>query len=235
MLRIEHLSKCYEKGTYAVRDLSLHIEKGDVFGFIGHNGAGKTTTIKAATGILEFDGGEIFIDGISIKKDPVACKRKFAYIPDNPELYNNMKGIKYLDFVADIYGVSSADRAARVGKYGRMLEIYDDLGGVISTYSHGMKQKLVIISALIHAPKLLIMDEPFVGLDPKSAHTVKELMAQLVDEGGAVFFSTHVLDVAEKICNKMAIIKNGELIASGATSDIKGNNSLEEVFLELTE
>lgn len=235
MLRIEHLSKSYEKGTYAVRDLSLHIEKGDVFGFIGHNGAGKTTTIKAATGILEFDGGEIFIDGISIKKDPVACKRKFAYIPDNPELYNNMKGIKYLDFVADIYGVSSADRAARVGKYGRMLEIYDDLGGVISTYSHGMKQKLVIISALIHAPKLLIMDEPFVGLDPKSAHTVKELMAQLVDEGGAVFFSTHVLDVAEKICNKMAIIKNGELIASGATSDIKGNNSLEEVFLELTE
>ena len=235
MLRIEHLSKSYEKGTYAVRDLSLHIEKGDVFGFIGHNGAGKTTTIKAATGILEFDEGEIYIDGVSLKEDPVGCKRKFAYIPDNPELYNNMKGIKYLDFVADIYGVSSADRAERVEKYARMLEIYDDLGGVISSYSHGMKQKLVIISALIHAPKLLIMDEPFVGLDPKSAHTVKELMAQLVDEGGAVFFSTHVLDVAEKICNKMAIIKNGELIASGATSDIKGNNSLEEVFLELTE
>ena len=235
MLRIEHLSKCYEKGTYAVRDLSLHIEKGDVFGFIGHNGAGKTTTIKSATGILEFDEGEIYIDGVSLKEDPVGCKRKFAYIPDNPELYNNMKGIKYLDFVADIYGVSSADRAARVEKYGRMLEIYDDLGGVISTYSHGMKQKLVIISALIHAPKLLIMDEPFVGLDPKSAHTVKELMAELCSEGGAVFFSTHVLDVAEKICNKMAIIKNGELIASGATADIKGNNSLEEVFLELTE
>ena len=235
MLRIEHLSKCYEKGTYAVRDLSLHIEKGDVFGFIGHNGAGKTTTIKSATGLLEFDEGEIYIDGVSIKKDPVECKRKFAYIPDNPELYNNMKGIKYLDFVADIYGVSSADRAARVEKYGRMLEIYDDLGGVISTYSHGMKQKLVIISAIIHAPKLLIMDEPFVGLDPKSAHTVKELMAELCGEGGAVFFSTHVLDVAEKICNKMAIIKNGELIASGATADIKGNNSLEEVFLELTE
>ena len=235
MLRIEHLSKQYEKGVYAVRDLSLHIEKGDVFGFIGHNGAGKTTTIKSATGILEFDEGEIYIDGVSLKEDPVGCKRKFAYIPDNPELYNNMKGIKYLDFVADIYGVSSADRAARVEKYGRMLEIYDDLGGVISTYSHGMKQKLVIISALIHAPKLLIMDEPFVGLDPKSAHTVKELMAELCSEGGAVFFSTHVLDVAEKICNKMAIIKNGELIASGATADIKGNNSLEEVFLELTE
>ena len=235
MLRIEHLSKSYEKGTYAVRDLSLHIEKGDVFGFIGHNGAGKTTTIKAATGILEFDEGEIYIDGVSLKEDPVGCKRKFAYIPDNPELYNNMKGIKYLDFVADIYGVSSADRAERVEKYARMLEIYDDLGGVISSYSHGMKQKLVIISALIHAPKLLIMDEPFVGLDPESAHTVKELMAQLVGEGGAVFFSTHVLDVAEKICNKMAIIKNGELIAAGATSDIKGNNSLEEVFLELTE
>ena len=235
MLRIEHLSKSYEKGTYAVRDLSLHIEKGDVFGFIGHNGAGKTTTIKAATGILEFDEGEIYIDGVSLKEDPVGCKRKFAYIPDNPELYNNMKGIKYLDFVADIYGVSSADRAERVEKYARMLELYDDLGGVISSYSHGMKQKLVIISALIHAPKLLIMDEPFVGLDPKSAHTVKELMAQLVGEGGAVFFSTHVLDVAEKICNKMAIIKNGELIAVGATSDIKGNNSLEEVFLELTE
>ena len=235
MLRIEHLSKTYEKGTYAVRDLSLHIEKGDVFGFIGHNGAGKTTTIKAATGILEFDEGEIYIDGVSLKEDPVGCKRKFAYIPDNPELYNNMKGIKYLDFVADIYGVSSADRAERVEKYARMLELYDDLGGVISSYSHGMKQKLVIISALIHAPKLLIMDEPFVGLDPKSAHTVKELMAQLVGEGGAVFFSTHVLDVAEKICNKMAIIKNGELIAAGATSDIKGNNSLEEVFLELTE
>ena len=235
MLRIEHLSKQYEKGVYAVRDLSLHIEKGDVFGFIGHNGAGKTTTIKSATGILEFDEGEIYIDGVSLKEDPVGCKRKFAYIPDNPELYNNMKGIKYLDFVADIYGVSSADRAARVEKYGRMLEIYDDLGGVISTYSHGMKQKLVIISALIHAPKLLIMDEPFVGLDPKSAHTVKELMAELCSEGGAVLFSTHVLDVAEKICNKMAIIKNGELIASGATADIKGNNSLEEVFLELTE
>ena len=235
MLRIEHLSKSYVKGSYAVRDLSLHIEKGDVFGFIGHNGAGKTTTIKAATGILEFDEGGIFIDGVSLKEDPVGCKRKFAYIPDNPELYNNMKGIKYLDFVADVYGVSSADRAERIGKYARMLGIYDDLGGVISSYSHGMKQKLVIISALIHTPKLLIMDEPFVGLDPKSAYTVKELMTQLVDGGGAVFFSTHVLDVAEKICNKMAIIKNGELIAAGATSDIKGDNSLEEVFLELTE
>lgn len=235
MLRIEHLSKSYAKGVFAVRDLSLHIEKGDVFGFIGQNGAGKTTTIKAVAGVHDFDEGEIYIDGVSLKADPVGCKRKFAYIPDNPELYTNMKGIKYLDFVADIYGVSSADRTARVEKYARMLGLYDDLGGVISSYSHGMKQKLVIISALIHSPKLLIMDEPFVGLDPKSAFTVKELMAELCAEGGAVFFSTHVLDVAEKICNKMAIIKNGALIAAGNTADIKGDNSLEEVFLELTE
>ena len=235
MLRIEHLSKSYVKGTFAVRDLSLHIEKGDVFGFIGQNGAGKTTTIKAVAGVHDFDEGEIYIDGVSLKADPVGCKRKFAYIPDNPELYTNMKGIKYLDFVADIYGVSSAERAARTEKYARMLGLYDDLGGVISSYSHGMKQKLVIISALLHSPKLLIMDEPFVGLDPKSAFTVKELMAELCAEGGAVFFSTHVLDVAEKICNKMAIIKNGALIAAGNTADIKGDNSLEEVFLELTE
>ena len=235
MLRIERFSKAYEKGVYAVRDLSLHIEKGDIFGFIGHNGAGKTTTIKAAAGVHEFDEGEIYVDGVSLKEHPVECKRRFAYIPDNPELYTNMKGIKYLNFVADIYGVSSSERAERVEKYGRMLEIYDDLGSVISSYSHGMKQKLVIISALIHSPKLLIMDEPFVGLDPRAAFTVKELMAQLVAEGGAVFFSTHVLDVAEKICNKMAIIKNGSLIACGTTAEIKGDNSLEEVFLELTE
>lgn len=235
MLRIEHFSKSYEKGVYAVRDLSLHIEKGDIFGFIGHNGAGKTTTLKAVAGVHDFDEGEIYIDGVSLKERPVECKRKFAYIPDNPELYTNMKGIKYLDFVADVYGVSAADRAERVEKYARMLELYDDLGSVISSYSHGMKQKLVIISALIHSPKLLIMDEPFVGLDPKAAFSVKELMAELCAGGGAVFFSTHVLDVAEKICNKMAIIKNGELIACGATADIKGDNSLEEVFLELTE
>ena len=235
MLRIEHFSKSYEKGVYAVRDLSLHIEKGDVFGFIGHNGAGKTTTLKAVAGVHDFDEGEIYIDGVSLKERPVECKRKFAYIPDNPELYTNMKGIKYLDFVADVYGVSAADRAERVEKYARMLELYDDLGSVISSYSHGMKQKLVIISALIHSPKLLIMDEPFVGLDPKAAFSVKELIAELCAGGGAVFFSTHVLDVAEKICNKMAIIKNGELIACGATADIKGDNSLEEVFLELTE
>ncbi|MBQ9557425.1 MAG: ABC transporter ATP-binding protein [Clostridia bacterium] len=235
MLRIERFSKAYEKGVYAVRDLSLHIEKGDIFGFIGHNGAGKTTTIKAAAGVHGFDEGEIYIDGVSLKERPVECKRRFAYIPDNPELYTNMKGIKYLNFVADIYGVSASERAERVEKYGRMLEIYDDLGSVISSYSHGMKQKLVIISALIHSPKLLIMDEPFVGLDPRAAFTVKELMAQLVAEGGAVFFSTHVLDVAEKICNKMAIIKNGSLIACGTTAEIKGDNSLEEVFLELTE
>ena len=235
MLRIEHFSKSYEKGVYAVRDLSLHIEKGDVFGFIGHNGAGKTTTLKAVAGVHDFDEGEIYIDGVSLKERPVECKRKFAYIPDNPELYTNMKGIRYLDFVADVYGVSAADRAERVEKYARMLELYDDLGSVISSYSHGMKQKLVIISALIHSPKLLIMDEPFVGLDPKAAFSVKELIAELCADGGAVFFSTHVLDVAEKICNKMAIIKNGELIACGATADIKGDNSLEEVFLELTE
>ena len=235
MLRIERFSKSYEKGVYAVRDLSLHIEKGDVFGFIGHNGAGKTTTLKAVAGVHDFDEGEIYIDGVSLKERPVECKRKFAYIPDNPELYTNMKGIKYLDFVADVYGVSAADRAERVEKYARMLELYDDLGSVISSYSHGMKQKLVIISALIHSPKLLIMDEPFVGLDPKAAFSVKELIAELCAGGGAVFFSTHVLDVAEKICNKMAIIKNGELIACGATADIKGDNSLEEVFLELTE
>lgn len=235
MIRIEHLSKSYEKGNYAVRDLSLHIEKGDVFGFIGHNGAGKTTTLKAVAGIHDFDEGDIFIDGVSIKEAPVECKRKFAYIPDNPELYTNMKGIKYLDFVADIYGVSESDRRERIEKYAKLLGLYDSLGGVISSYSHGMKQKLVLISAFIHSPRLLIMDEPFVGLDPKSAHAVKELMSELCDSGGAVFFSTHVLDVAEKICNKMAIIKNGELIAAGNTADIKGNSSLEEVFLEITE
>lgn len=232
MLRIENLTKVYGDKK-AVDGLSLHIRPGEIYGFIGHNGAGKTTTIKSCCGILQFDAGEIYIDGISIKDNPIACKRHLAYIPDNPDLYEFMTGIQFLNFIADIFGVSAVDRTERIHTYADMLELTDDLAQPISAYSHGMKQKLAIISALIHAPKLIIMDEPFVGLDPKASHLLKGLMRQLCNAGGAIFFSTHVLEVAEKLCDKVAIIKNGKLIKSGTMEEVKGDTSLEDVFLEL--
>lgn len=232
MLKIENLSKSFGSKK-AVDNLSLHIKKGQIYGFIGHNGAGKTTTLKAIAGILQFDQGDIFIDGKSIKKQPIECKKIMAYIPDNPDLYEYLTGIKYLNFIADIYGVNQLDRQERIKKYSEMFEIADSLKEPISAYSHGMKQKLAIISALIHDPKLLIMDEPFVGLDPKASHLLKELMHDLCQAGGAIFFSTHVLEVAEKLCDQIAIIKKGKLIVSGNTQEVIGDDSLEEVFLEL--
>lgn len=232
MLRIENLTKTYGDKK-AVDNLSLHIQKGEIYGFIGHNGAGKTTTIKCCCGILQFDQGDIYIDGISIKDNPLECKKKLAYIPDNPDLYEFLSGIKYLNFIADVYGVSRQDRESRIKKYADMFELTSDLAQPISAYSHGMKQKLAIISALVHDPKLMIMDEPFVGLDPKASHLVKQLMREICDRGGAIFFSTHVLEVAEKLCDKIAIIKNGRLVASGSMEEVKGDESLESVFLEL--
>lgn len=232
MLRIEHLTKSYGDKK-AVDDLSLHIAPGEIYGFIGHNGAGKTTTIKACCGILQADCGEVYIDGISVKEKPIAAKAKLAYIPDNPDLYEFMTGIQFLNFIGDVFGVSAEDRQARIRKYAELFELTDDLAQPVSAYSHGMKQKLAVISALLHEPKLLIMDEPFVGLDPKASHILKELMRELCNAGGAIFFSTHVLEVAEKLCDKVAIIKNGRLIKSGAMEDVKGDASLENVFLEL--
>ena len=232
MLNISHLTKTYGEKK-AVDDLSLHIAPGEIYGFIGHNGAGKTTTIKAVVGILQYDEGEITIDGVSVKDDPIACKKKIAYIPDNPDLYDFMSGIKYLNFVADIFGVSAEDRRERIKKYADMFELTDDLAQPISAYSHGMKQKLAIISAWLHEPKLIIMDEPFVGLDPKASFLLKEMMREVCEKGGAIFFSTHVLEVAEKLCDKVAIIKGGKLIRSGTMEEVKGDDSLEEVFLEL--
>ena len=232
MLKIEHLTKLYGEKK-AVDDLSLHIRPGEIYGFIGHNGAGKTTTIKSCAGILQFEQGEIAIDGKSVKADPLGCKQRLAYIPDNPDLYEFLSGIKYLNFVADIFGVSKADREARIEKYADLFDLTGDLAQPISAYSHGMKQKLAIIAAWIHDPKLIIMDEPFVGLDPKAAHLLKGMMRELCDAGGAIFFSTHVLEVAEKLCDKVAILRKGKLIASGTMADVKGNQSLEEVFLEL--
>ena len=232
MLKIEHLTKTYGEKK-AVDDLSLHIQPGEIYGFIGHNGAGKTTTIKACCGILQFDSGEILIDGKSITKEPLGCKSVLAYIPDNPDLYEFMSGIQFLNFVADIFGVSATERQERIRRYADMLELTDDLAQPISAYSHGMKQKLAVISALIHTPKLIIMDEPFVGLDPKASHLLKQLMRQICDDGGAIFFSTHVLEVAEKLCDKVAIIKGGKLMRSGTMDEVKGDTSLEEVFLEL--
>ena len=234
MLKIEHLTKTYGDKK-AVDDLSLHIKPGEIYGFIGHNGAGKTTTLKACCGILNFDAGEIWVDGESVKKDPIACKSKMAYIPDNPDLYEFLTGIQYLNFVADVYGVSAADRKERIERYAKELGLYDDLATKVGAYSHGMKQKLAVISALIHAPKLLIMDEPFVGLDPKAAHTLKTIMRELCDNGGAIFFSTHVLEVAEKLCDKIAIIREGKLVIAGDTETVRGDTSLENVFLELVE
>ena len=232
MLKIEHLTKAYGEKK-AVDDLNLHIAPGEVYGFIGHNGAGKTTTLKSVVGILQFDTGEITIDGISIKENPLECKRRFAYIPDNPDLYDYMTGIKYLNFIADIFGVGANERQARIRKYADAFELTDDLAQPIAAYSHGMKQKLAIISAWLHQPKLILMDEPFVGLDPKASHLLKEMMRQVCDEGGAIFFSTHVLEVAEKLCDKVAIIKSGRLIRSGTMEEVKGDESLEDVFLEL--
>ncbi len=232
MLNIQHLTKAYGDKK-AVDDLSLHIAPGEIYGFIGHNGAGKTTTLKSIVGILQFDSGEITIDGISIKADPLACKRKIAYIPDNPDLYEFMTGIQYLNFIADIFSVSEDDRQRRIRKYADLFELTDDLAQSIAAYSHGMKQKLAIISAWIHEPRLVIMDEPFVGLDPKASHLLKGMMREKCDMGGAIFFSTHVLEVAEKLCDKVAIIKGGQLIRSGTMDEVKGDDSLEDVFLEL--
>ena len=216
-------------------DLSLHIAPGEIYGFIGHNGAGKTTTLKSIVGILQFDSGEITIDGHSIQTEPLACKKTLAYIPDNPDLYEYMTGIQYLSFIADVFGVNAQDRQSRTEKYAGLFELTDDLGQPIASYSHGMKQKLAIIAAWIHSPRLIIMDEPFVGLDPKASHLLKGMMREICDAGGAIFFSTHVLEVAEKLCDKVAIIKGGKLIRSGTMEEVKGDDSLEEVFLELEE
>ena len=232
MLNIKHLTKTYGEKK-AVDDLSLHILPREIYGFIGHNGAGKTTTLKACCGILQFDSGDITIDGISVKENPVGCKRNLAYIPDNPDLYEFMTGIQYLNFISDIFAVSAADRRYRIRYYADAFELTADLAQPISAYSHGMKQKLAIISALVHEPKLIIMDEPFVGLDPKASHLLKSIMRDLCNKGSAIFFSTHVLEVAEKLCDKVAIIKNGKLIKFGTMEEVKGDISLEEVFLEL--
>ena len=232
MLKIDHLTKTYGEKK-AVDDLSLHIQAGEIYGFIGHNGAGKTTTLKSVAGILQFDAGEITVCGKSIRTQPIECKRDMAYIPDNPDLYEYMTGIKYLNFIADIFGVNAEDRQERIRKYADLFELTADLAQPIAAYSHGMKQKLAIISAWLHAPKLIIMDEPFVGLDPKAAHLLKGMMRELCESGGAIFFSTHVLEVAEKLCDKVAIIKGGKLIRSGTMEEVKGDDSLEEVFLEL--
>ena len=232
MLLIRHLTKRYGEKK-AVDDLSLHIAPGEIYGFIGHNGAGKTTTLRSVAGILQFDEGEITIAGHPIRTEPLACKRMFAYIPDNPDLYEFMTGWQYLDFIADIFGVDAPTRVQRVEQYAALFELTDDLPQPIATYSHGMKQKLAIISAWLHEPKLILMDEPFVGLDPKASHLLKGMMRQVCDAGGAIFFSTHVLEVAEKLCDKVAIIKGGRLIRSGTMDEVRGDDTLEDVFLEL--
>ena len=234
MLTISNLTKRYGKKT-AVNRISLEINAGDIVGFIGHNGAGKTTTLRCCSGILEPDEGDIRIDGLSLRESPLECKRRLAYIPDNPDLYEYLTGIRYLNFVADVYGVSAADRASRIERYATMFEIRNDLADPIRQYSHGMKQKIALISALIHEPKLLMLDEPFVGLDPVAAHRIKTVMRQMCDAGGAIFFSTHVLEVAEKLCDKIAIIRQGEIVVSGDTETVRGDSSLENVFLELAE
>lgn len=232
MLKINGLTKTYD-GFKAVNDLTLHIERGKIYGFIGHNGAGKTTTIKCCTGILSFEAGSIEVDGIDIVQDPIACKKRMAYIPDNPDLYEFLPGIKYINFIADVYGVPQAEREERTARYSEMFGLTSDLAQPISAYSHGMKQKLALIAAFVHKPELIIMDEPFVGLDPKASYLLKEEMRRHCDEGGAIFFSTHVLEVAEKLCDQVAIIKNGRLVIAGTMEAVKGNTSLEDVFLEL--
>ena len=235
MLRIDHLNKTYPGGKRAVQDLSLHIEPGDIYGFIGHNGAGKTTTLRCVAGIIGFDGGEIHVDGHSVAREPLKCKRSMAYVPDNPDLYEYLTGIQYLNFIADVFGVSETERTAAFRKYGDMFGITENLGDLISSYSHGMKQKLTLIAALCHNPRLLVLDEPFVGLDPLAARMLKDVMHELCAAGGAIFFSTHVLDVAEKLCNKVAIIREGQLVASGETKTLTDGRSLEELFLEVVE
>ena len=234
MLKIEHLTKTYGEKK-AVDDLSLHIRPGEIYGFIGHNGAGKTTTLKSAVGILNFDAGEIFIDGVSVRDDPLEAKRRLAYIPDNPDLYDFMSGIRYLNFIGDVFGVAPGVRQERIRDLAERFKLTADLAQPITSYSHGMKQKLAVISAFLHEPRLILMDEPFVGLDPTASHLLKQMMRELCDRGGAIFFSTHVLEVAEKLCDKVAIIKNGRLIRSGTMEEVKGDDSLEEVFLELEE
>lgn len=234
MLKIEHLTKSYGNKK-AVDDLSLHIEKGEIYGFIGHNGAGKTTTLKASTGILAFESGNIFVDGISIKDNPLKCKQNIAYIPDNPDLYEFMTGIVFLNFILDIFKIPLSEREERINKYAQKFELTSVLNQPISSYSHGMKQKLAIISAWIHSPKLILLDEPFVGLDPKASHILKEMMREFCNEGGAIFFSTHVLEVAEKLCDKVAIINEGKLVVSGTMEEVKGDTSLEDVFLGLVD
>ena len=234
MLRISHLTKTYGSKT-AVSDLTLHIAPGEIYGFIGHNGAGKTTTLKACCGILPFDQGEILVDGISVKEDPLACKKRIAYIPDNPDLYEFLTGFQYLNFIADVFAIPKDERKRRIDQYAEVFSLTGDLGKPVSSYSHGMKQKLAILSALIHQPRLLMMDEPFVGLDPSASHQLKTIMRELCNQGCAIFFSTHVLEVAEKLCDKVAIIRGGKLVAAGSMEDVKGDASLEEVFLELAE
>ena len=234
MLQISHLTKTYGAKT-AVDDLSLHIAPGEIYGFIGHNGAGKATTLKACCGILPFDRGEIRVDGISIRENPLECKRRIAYIPDNPDLYEFLTGFQYLNFIADIFGISKDERQRRIQRYAELFSLTGDLGQPVSAYSHGMKQKLAILGALLHQPRLLMMDEPFVGLDPSASHQLKTIMRELCDQGCAIFFSTHVLEVAEKLCDKVAIIRGGKLVASGSMEDVKGDASLEDVFLELAE
>ena len=235
MLEIKNYTKIYGKDKKACDNVSLTIEAGDIFGFIGHNGAGKSTTIKAVVGVLDFTEGEIFIDGHSVKTEPLACKQITSYIPDNPDLYEYLTGIQYLNFVADVFKVPQTEREERIKKYADMFEITSSLGDMISSYSHGMKQKVALISALIHRPKLMVLDEPFVGLDPKAALTLKNIMRELCAEGSAVFFSTHVLEVAQKLCNKIAIIKAGKIVASGKTEELVGNKSLEDVFMEVVD
>jgi ABC-2 type transport system ATP-binding protein len=234
MLKITNLTKTFGDKT-AVDNLTLEIQPGEICGFIGHNGAGKTTTLKAVCGLLQFDSGEITVDGNSVKTDPLACKKVLAYLPDNPDLYDFLSGIKYLNFVADVFGVPANDRNERIHKYAEMFELTADLAQPVSAYSHGMKQKLALISALVHDPKLMIMDEPFVGLDPKASFQVKQIMREKCNDGGAIFFSTHVLEVAEKLCDKVAIISHGKLVAHGSMDEVRGNESLEAVFFELEE
>ena len=232
VLKIKGYSKTYGEGKKAADNVTLTIESGDIYGFIGHNGAGKSTTIRAIVGVLDFNEGEILIDGHSVKKEPIECKKITAYIPDNPDLYENLTGLQYLGFISDVFEINKTDRDARIKLYSERLEIADSLGDLISSYSHGMKQKLAIISALIHEPRLLVMDEPFVGLDPKASFILKQIMHEMCEKGTAIFFSTHVLDVAEKLCNKVAIIKHGKIIASGTMEELTHGESLEEVFLE---
>ena len=235
VLSIQDFSKVYKGGHRAVDHLSLDVEAGDIYGFIGHNGAGKTTTIRAGVGVLDFKEGAIWIDGHSVKDDPIACKQVTAYIPDNPDLYGHLTGVQYLNFIGDMFGVKKVERESLVKRYADEFELTRDLGSLISSYSHGMKQKLAILSALLHSPRLLVLDEPFVGLDPKASHTLKKIMQELCEKGSAIFFSTHVLEVAEKLCNKIAIIKGGRLVACGETAQVKGDGSLEDVFMELVE